>query len=295
MDSINIQLKSSWASLSDYVSADAYNKLKEDVLAVAKARGMITEDNINTFTNKTVNSPTDKIAGEIVKISDIIELQNIARGTIGYEGLCKDYNFKNPSNLSKPLALLYNEVRQVVVDSYAGAGCANSCSTACKSSCSTNCYTACTTECLNDSCESYCFSTCSSGCLNSGCKDDCITNCTTSNCTYESNDSCGVELCRNNCSDSCSINSCAQDCAIACFKTCYSDCGTTCQHSVSCSGTCFMECSNGCGTDSACSSLVTGSNPYIEDKRMNLSSINKSEKSVISYTDGSNTFIKKLM
>lgn len=258
----NIVLKSSWATLNEYVSADAYNKLKEDILVVGKARGMIDNNNVNTTTGKPILIPADKTAGDIVKLQDIVELQNVSRRTIAYEGKNEDYDYKDPKAMSKPLALLYNEIRQIVIDMYTGASCSNGCSTACKANCSQTCYNACTTECADSNCSGYCLNTCTLGCT-SGCKNECESGCTNINCKYEANDMCGADSCKSNCKDSCNIRSCASACDINCYKSCMSACGESCQLDTACTSTCQAECSNGCGLDNVCSSLVTGSNPMV--------------------------------
>ena len=215
-------LNSKWQSLNDYISADAYNKLKSDILTVSTARGMLKEDNgvyTNTLTKSVINIPNDKNAGDVVYIQDINDLQDIAKNTVAYndseqtsvsenkiddEGntykdtLQSSYDYKDPNNISKPLALLYNEVRQVVVDIYAGAGCANSCSTACKSACSQTCYEACTTGCnTENACYGSCGNNCNTTCYNNGCTQSCGNGCT--------------DTCKMTCTTNCSASGCAQN------------------------------------------------------------------------------------
>ena len=280
--SLNVTLNSSWASLSDFISADAYNKLKADVLNVAVARGMMTlSDSVytNTTTNTQVSVPADKVAGEIVKIQDIKDLQNIAKNTVAYNGSdqttysssktddngdtytdvsVSSYPYKNPSNLSKPLALLYNEVRQVVVDSYAGAGCANSCSTACKSSCSQTCYSACTTQCSSGSCSGSCGggSDCNASCV-SGCKGTCSDSTCTATCTTNCS---STASCGNSCSGlctyaSCNDNSCDSNCIGRCnTNSCYDACSSYCWPSGCTSRGCLWICTIHCVSSSSCTS-----------------------------------------
>ena len=186
MATSNVSLTSDWASLSDYISVDAFNKLKTDIVEVAKSRGMMVDNNgtiKNTLTNATVAIPANKTAGEKVLLSDVTDLQKLAKDTVAYHAGNTSYNsdnsvksssytYKNPVTMVKPLALLYNEVRQVVVDMYSGAGCANSCSTSCKSGCSQTCYNACTTGCTEGNCTNSCGTSCTSSC-SGGCTNTC--------------------------------------------------------------------------------------------------------------------------
>ena len=69
MATSNVSLTSDWASLSDYISVDAFNKLKTDIVEVAKSRGMMVDNNgtiKNTLTNATVAIPANKTAAPAV-------------------------------------------------------------------------------------------------------------------------------------------------------------------------------------------------------------------------------------
>lgn len=170
-----ITIASAWASLTDYISADQYNKLVSDIVSVASARGI------------TISAtPSTKASGDPVSLADILALQNLTNNTIRYyrasDGTTANsdttkYPFHSPATVVKPMALLFNEVRQVMVDMYSGAGCVQ-CSNACRVDCSVTCTTAtsesstsCGATCAQScsaTCVGSCFTTCSNGC-GSGC------------------------------------------------------------------------------------------------------------------------------
>ena len=263
MATSNVSLTSDWASLSDYISVDAFNKLKTDIVNVAESRGMMVNNNgtiKNTLTNANVTVPANKTAGEKVLLSDVTDLQKLAKDTVAYHKGSTSYNadnsvksssytYKNPVTMGKPLALLYNEVRQVVVDMYSGAGCANSCSTSCKSGCSQTCYNACTTGCTDGNCVGSCGTTCTSSCsssCSSSCGSNCTSSCTGSGCTMSCGNSCSSS-CGSNCSTTC-ITTCSGGCINSCNNTCGNSCSSTCTTTctASCNNACTSTCANSC-------------------------------------------------
>ena len=69
---INITLQSRWQTLNDYISADAFNKLKRDILNIAESRGMLQKRecfNENGDGYKYINTLTQE---ELVVPKDII-------------------------------------------------------------------------------------------------------------------------------------------------------------------------------------------------------------------------------
>ena len=124
-------LTSSWAKETDFVSVDQYNKLLTDAVNAASSRGI---------TSKSTSGKT-KTAGDIITVADMTTLRDFVAGVVGYAN-GTDYPFV--ASTSTPIAKIYNEVRQVVVDMNNNAGCIM-CSSSCKQGCSTNCKNKCYT------------------------------------------------------------------------------------------------------------------------------------------------------
>ena len=150
-------LTSDWATTNDYISADQYNKLVTDIATVLDKRGY------------TANSrPANVTQGGTVEFSDIIALRNYVSNVINYKNGSNDSdaNFPYDGQTSVPMAKLYNEVRQVLVDMNGNAGCIH-CTNSCRQGCAANCYTSRDVSCENGTCSGRCKSSeCSGICSN---------------------------------------------------------------------------------------------------------------------------------
>ena len=112
MATSNVSLTSDWASLSDYISVDAFNKLKTDIVNVAESRGMMVNNNgtiKNTLTNANVTVPANKTAGEKVLLSDVTDLQKLAKDTVAYHKDKTISNSKNTGTITVKNPQVYND------------------------------------------------------------------------------------------------------------------------------------------------------------------------------------------
>ena len=257
---LDVEIQSQWAELSHFISADQYNKLKHDIIRVAAARGIDLSKHLyegpGTGTVDIDELCPDVEAGQEVSVQDIVKLRKLTKNLVLYENAIKTnettgeqelkldasgkpnskYDFLNENVVSKPLAALYNEVRQVAVDMKNGAPCV-SCSTNCKTGCGQTCYTSCHYQCAAANCKSACGGT-------SGCTNSCSTNCHNETCSQECEASCGFGACKQQCSAACGRNACGVNaCTITCGGTCI--------------GTCMTGCKSACGFES-CNTLCKG-------------------------------------
>ena len=257
---LDVEIQSQWAELSHFISADQYNKLKHDIIRIAEARGIDLSKHLyegsGTGTVDIDEICPDVEAGQEVSVQDIVKLRKLTKNLVLYENAIKTnettgeqelkldasgkpnskYDFLNENVVSKPLAALYNEVRQVAVDMKNGAPCV-SCSTNCKTGCGQTCYTGCHFQCAAANCKSACGGT-------SGCTNSCSTNCHNETCSQECEATCGYGACKQQCSAACGRDACGVNaCTITCGGTCI--------------GTCMTGCKSSCGFES-CSSLCKG-------------------------------------
>lgn len=262
------------------------------------------EKELNTAPGGGIGLVPEVKQGQIVYVKDLKLLQDVTDNTILYDGGSKDVTadstdtdgndlkvnrqkYHNPSNISKPLALLYNEIRQTVVDINSGAGCVN-CSTACKSQCATNCYTDCAGVCTSGNCMQSCGTSCLGRCYDlcktecgmqcqnvcgGSCINECHTTCTGAACSNMCDDAncdhtcqavCMYSSCGGNCSGTCGNGSCSNNCTGSCMQTCghvcgLSNCNTQCD--TNCSVHCGTACGGNCAQDcvTSCSNVCSNS------------------------------------
>ena len=279
---LDVQIESKWAELQHYISADQYNKLKRDIIRTAAARGINLSKHLYTGSdpNGTVNIDTvcpDVVAGQEVSVKDLVKLRSLTKNLVLYTTGVEDdpdnpgekrlkivngkpdstYDFLNESLISKPLAALYNEVRQVVVDMKNGAPCVE-CSTSCRTGCGQTCYNSCFIQCGSDNCKNACMGT-------SACSNSCLTTCHNETCASECEATCGNGACKQRCSaacgkDACGVNACTITCGQTCSGTCVNDCTSSCGFS-SCTTSCKGS-SKGVTACSTADSASCGNNCY---------------------------------
>lgn len=154
---------------NDYVAANDYNELVDEISNAKNSRGL------GTGTASKVSK------GQEITQAHLTNLQDTTKNTIRY-GSKTEYNFAAPSSSGPPLASLYNQVREVVVDLNTNQRCV-ACSSSCRETCSYNCYTPCGSGCssvctgCSEGCENACGSNCVNACQNS-CSNACSTSCT---------------------------------------------------------------------------------------------------------------------
>jgi hypothetical protein len=144
---------------NDYISAQDYNELCNEIGSAKSSRGL----------GSTKPSPVNP--GDAITQSHITALQDSVNNTVRY-GSQTRYSFNNQQTSGPPLALLYNQVRQVVVDLQTNQCCVT-CANACRQGCSINCYANCGSGCSTGC--SGCYTSCT-GC--GGCTGSCGTGCT---------------------------------------------------------------------------------------------------------------------
>ena len=276
---LDVQIESKWAELQHYISADQYNKLKRDIIRTAAARGINLSKHLYTGSdpNGTVNIDTvcpDVVAGQEVSVKDLVKLRSLTKNLVLYTTGVEDdpdnpgekrlkivngkpdstYDFLNESLISKPLAALYNEVRQVVVDMKNGAPCVE-CSTSCRTGCGQTCYNSCFIQCGSDNCKNACMGT-------SACSNSCLTTCHNETCASECEATCGNGACKQRCSaacgkDACGVNACTITCGQTCSGTCVNDCTSSCGFS-----SCTTSCKGSSKGVTACSTSSCGNSCY---------------------------------
>ena len=106
-DQAKYTLKSSWASLSEYVSSKAYNDLKEDIVGVALCRGINLDSDpknivLDDGQEKILPSSADKdsIAPD-VKPNQTIAVDDLLRLQLLTSNLLLNFESVDPSDPSK--------------------------------------------------------------------------------------------------------------------------------------------------------------------------------------------------
>ena len=265
---LDVKIDSKWAELSHYISADQYNKLKRDIIRAAAARGINLSKHLYTGNdaNGTVDIDTicpDIVSGQEVSVKDLVKLRSLTKNLVLYTTGVEDdpdnpgekklktvngkfdstYDFLNENVISKPLAALYNEVRQVVVDMKNGAPCVE-CSTSCKTGCGSTCYSSCFIQCGADNCKNACAGS-------SACSNSCTTSCHNETCASECEATCGNGACKQRCSAACGKDACGVNaCTITCGQTCHTD---------SCMNTCLTLCGRASDCNASCANLSSAS------------------------------------
>jgi hypothetical protein len=146
-----------------YISSTDYNNIVDEISTAKSSRGLS-----DTTAAKVSN-------GSEITQKHITNLQNAVDNTIRY-GANTRFPFSNPSINGSPLALLYNQVRQVVTDLEMNQRCI-SCANKCRENCDYNCYSNCSANC-GSGCGTGCGNGCT-GCTNSctGCTNACTGGC----------------------------------------------------------------------------------------------------------------------